>query len=307
MKTTTQRTRQWTRGPKPPWPIEVDLHLHTTCSDGVLTPTELVERLATTSLKIVAITDHDSTDGIDETLECAASISDIKIIPGIELGTEEGISDVHVLGYFIDYNDRELQITLKNFREGRVVAARCTVEKLATLGIDVSWKRVQELASGAVGRPHIARAMVERGYVEDVPEAFDRYLGSNGVANIPRKKLSPSDGLEIIHRAGGVGVVAHPRTVQRLGTMVKKMAGDGLAGIEVYAEKYGDRERSRYMSLANRFDLVKCGGSDYHAFGTDNEVIPGSSGPPEDTPRLLLEKARLRHGERVGFVPKGLE
>ncbi len=256
---------------------------------------------------VVAITDHDSTDGIDEALECAASISDIKIIPGIELGTEEGISDVHVLGYFIDYRNRELQMTLKNFREGRVVAARSTVEKLGTLGIDVSWKRVQELANGAVGRPHIARAMVERGYVKDVPEAFDRYLGSNGVASISRKKLSPSDGLEIIHRAGGVGVIAHPRTVEGLDSMVEKMAGAGLAGIEVYAEKYGNRERSEYMALANRFDLVKCGGSDYHAFGTDNEVIPGFSGPPAHTPGLLLEKARLRHGERVGFVPAGLE
>lgn len=288
----------------PPWPVEVDLHLHTTASDGTLTPARLIERIAETDLKVIAITDHDATEGIDEALAAASTRPHLTVIPGIEIGTEDGQSEVHLLGYFIDYRSRELQDTLTRFREERVEAARQTVRKLATLGVNISWERVRELAGGAVGRPHIARAMQEGGYVRTVSEAFERYLGSDGAARVPRPKLPPLDALDLVHRVGGVAVVAHPRTVKQVELMVSRLAAGGLAGIEVYAEKYGTEEQERYRALARTYGLIECGGSDYHAFGSENEVVPGVSGPPRETPGLLLARARAMHGEHVGCVPE---
>ncbi len=288
----------------PPWPVEVDLHLHTTASDGTLSPSAVIERVAKTSLRVVAVTDHDATEGIDEALAAAAPYPHLTVMPGIEFGTEEGDSEVHLLGYFMDYKSRDLQDTLVRFREERVEAARQTVSKLATLGVKISWDRVRELAGGAVGRPHIARAMLEAGYVRSVSEAFERYLGTDGPARVPRPKLPPLDALDLVHRTGGVAVVAHPRTVKQVELMVSRLAAGGLAGIEVYAEKYGPEEQQRFRSLARTYGLVECGGSDYHAFGNETEVVPGVSGPPPDTARQLLERARAMHGDKVGWVPE---
>ncbi|MEX0763303.1 MAG: PHP domain-containing protein [Dehalococcoidia bacterium] len=288
---------------RPPWPVEVDLHLHTTASDGTLSPTQLIERIAATSLRIIAVTDHDSTEGLDEAMAAAGQHPQLTIIPGIEFGSEEGESEVHLLGYFIDYRSSVLQESLSRFREQRVESARQTVQKLAALGVPVSWDRVRELAGGAVGRPHIARAMVEEGHVANVPEAFDRYLGSGGAARVPRPKFTPVQALELVHRSGGIGAVAHPRTVKDVKNVVAKLAEAGLAGIEVYAEKYGAEQQGMYRQMAAKYNLVECGGSDFHNFGNENEVTPGTSGPPRETARLLLERARSMHGDNVGFVP----
>ena len=289
----------------PPWTVEVDLHLHTTASDGLLTPAELIARVAATSLKVIAVADHDSTDGIDEALEAAKRYPWLTLIPAVEIGTEEGETELHLLGYFIDYENEALQAALERLRESRMTAARLTIEKLAEMGVRVSWERVQELATGVVGRPHIARAMVEEGYIENVHEAFDYYLGDEGPARVQREKLSPLDGLELVHGAGGIGVVAHPRTVSNLEGTVAALARAGLAGIEVYAERYASAERGKYAALADRHGLVHSGGTDYHGFGTENEVAPGELGPARNTPSLLLERARAMHGDNVGRVPAG--
>ena len=180
------------------------------------------------------------------------------------------------------------------------------VDRLAELQRPVSWDRVVELAGGSVGRPHIARAMVEAGHVETVAEAFERYIGEKGVARVPRPKLHPVAALELIHSAGGVGVVAHPRTVNLLDELVIQLVDAGLAGIEVYAEKYASRRRDGYLDIATRHGLVPCGGTDYHAQGTVNEVTPGTNGPPPDTAANLLARAIEAHGAQIGFVPAGL-
>ena len=290
----------------PPWRVEVDLHLHTTASDGLLTPTELIALVAETSLRVIAIADHDSTDGVDEAQEAVRSHPRLTLIPAVEIGTEEGETELHLLGYFIDHRRAAFRAALERLRESRATAARLTVEKLAELGVRVSWERVQELATGVVGRPHIARAMVEAGYIENVHEAFDYYLGDDGKVRVEREKLSPLDGLSLVHEAGGIGVVAHPRTVNNLGPTVAALAEAGLAGIEVYAERYTAMQRGAYAVLADRHGLVQCGGTDYHGFGTEGEVVPGELGPPNDTPRLLLERARALHGDGVGHIPAGL-
>lgn len=292
--------------PKPSHPVVVDLHLHTTASDGALTPTQLIDLIAKTSLRIISITDHDTTNGIDEAQEAVSKLSDLTLIPGIELGTQDGPSEVHLLGYFINHRDPGLVAALARFREERVVAAQQNVEKLRSLGVHITWERVRELAGGTVGRPHIAKAMVEGGYVESVRDAFDKYLGDNGVGRVSRPKLDPVDALEMVHDAGGVGAIAHPRTVKELDRVAARLAEAGLAGIEVFAEKYGPEEQASYRAVSRRHGLVECGGSDYHAFGYPNEVTPGQHGPPPDTADLLFERAQSLNGNRACRVPAGI-
>jgi len=290
----------------PEWPVEVDLHLHTTASDGTLAPRKLIDQVAATTLRVVAVTDHDSTEGLDEAIKASANYPQLAVVPGIEFGTATGDSELHLLGYFIDAANPTLQRKLVQFRSERIDAARAMVNRLAELRRPVSWERVVELAGGSVGRPHIARAMIEAGHVETVAEAFDRYIGDKGVARVPRPKLHPVEALELVHSAGGIGVVAHPRTVDRLDELVKQLAGAGLAGIEVYAEKYAGRRRDTYLDIATRYDLVPSGGTDYHASGAENEVMPGTNGPPPDTAAKLLARAAETHGAKIGHVPAGL-
>ncbi len=292
---------------RPEWPVEVDLHLHTTASDGTLTPKQLIDQVATTTLRYISVTDHDSTFGVGEATDAAAAHPQLTVIPGIELGTATGDSELHILGYFIDLSNLNLQTTLEKFRIERVEVARAMVDRLAEIKRPVSWERVVEMASGSVGRPHIARAMVEAGHVETVAEAFDLYIGDKGIARVPRPKLHPVEALEMIHSAGGIGVVAHPRTVSKLGSLVKQLVDAGLVGIEVYAEKYASDRRDSYLDIATRHDLVPSGGTDYHALGAVNETMPGTNGPPPETAVKLLDRARDMHGSNVGSIPSGLE
>ena len=291
---------------RPEWPVEVDLHLHTTASDGILTPRQLIDQIATTSLRIIAITDHDSTDGMHEAITASESHSQLTVIPGIELGTADDDSELHLLGYFLDTENAELQAKLEQFRTERVDAARAMVDRLEELKRPVSWDRVVEMAGGSVGRPHIGRAMVEAGHVKTVAEAFDRFIGEKGIARVPRPKLHPVEALEMIHRAGGVGAIAHPRTVNKLDHLVKQLVDAGLVGIEVYAEKYASERRDSFLDIATRYELVPCGGTDYHALGSENETTPGTNGPPPSTASKLLERARQMHGESIGSVPVGM-
>ncbi len=287
---------------RPDWPVEVDLHLHTTASDGTLSPTELIKQILETSLKTVAITDHDSTSGIDEAMGAAAG-TDLVVIPGIEFGSEIGSSEVHLIGLFIDHRSDPLQDALERFRQQRIEAAQLMIRKLNDMGMDITWERVSELAEGAVGRPHIARALLEKEYVGSIREAFDRFIGNDGPARVPRPKFEPVEALQIVHAAGGVGIVAHPRTVNDLEFVLSPLVEAGLAGIEVYAEKYGSDHQQRYVALAEKYDLIPGGGTDYHAFGSENEVLPGMSGPPPDTARKLLDAAMRIHNGKPGFLP----
>jgi len=291
---------------RPEWPVEIDLHLHTTASDGTLTPRELIDQVAGTSLRVVAVTDHDSTNGVAEAVETAEAHHQLTVIPGIELGTATEDSELHLLGYFIDTENPTLQSTLDQFRTERVEAAHAMVDRLAELKRPVSWERISEMAGGSVGRPHIARAMVEAGHVETVAEAFARFLGDDGIARVPRPKLHPVEALEMIHAAGGIGSIAHPRTVNKLDNLVKQLVDAGLVGIEVYAEKYASDRRDSYLDIATRYDLVPSGGTDYHALGAVNETIPGTNGPPPETVTKLLSHARGLHGSNIGHVPAGL-
>ena len=268
----------------------VDLHLHTTASDGRLTPTQLIELVASRGLQAIAITDHDSTEGLAEALTAAKAYPQLTVIPGIELSTDVPGNEIHILAYFIQYNDRTVQEKLATFREGRLDRGRRMVAKLRELGVDIEWERVLEIAGdGSVGRPHVALAMVEKGYISRTEEAFDKYIGRNGPAYAERVKLTPQDAIKLIRSWGGAAVLAHPAQLPDLDNCVEGLKADGLAGMEVYYAQYSDDRIQELADVALRHGLLPCGGTDYHALGTASEVPPGTLGPPlEVVERLEL-------------------
>ena len=275
----------------------VDLHLHTTYSDGRLTPTQLVRLCAERGLETIAISDHDSTEGLNEAFEAAAEAQGLLVIPAIELSTDIPGSEIHVLGYFVDRDEPDFQRTLTRFRDGRERRGEKMVERLAELGVEVSWERVKEISGGgAIDRPHIAQAMVEAGHVRYPRDAFDKYIGRNGAAYAERIKLTPSEAVGILRANGAVPVMAHPTysasksdrdEVDQLRDIVTELKDAGLAGMEVHYGDYTPQQVDYLARLAEELDLIPCGGSDYHASGNPGEPEPGSVGPPPETVEAL--------------------
>lgn len=259
----------------------VDLHLHTTASDGRLTPTQLIELVAQRGLKTIAITDHDSTEGLDEAYEAAKAFPQLRLIPGVELSTDIPGSEIHLLAYFIQYDGEQLQETLREFRRGRLHRGQKMVENLQALGVEIEWQRVQGIAGdGAVGRPHVALAMVEKGYISQPKDAFDGYIGRNDPAYVSRDRLTALDAIGIVSRWGGVAVLAHPVGIPDLEDTLKELKGAGLGGMEVYYAQYSKEKVQELAAIAKRHGLLPCGGSDYHSLGNRDEPLPGTLGPP---------------------------
>ena len=275
---------------------DVDLHLHTTCSDGRLTPTELVALAARQGVKLMAVTDHDSTDGLEEALEESREHPQLEVIPGIELGTEVPGGEIHMLGYYIQYKNADVQDILQNFRLGRVNRARRMVEKLGEMGIQLEWPRVQEIAGeGSVGRPHIALAMVEKGYISHPKDAFPTYIGRNCPAYVERSKLTPREAVLLIRNWAGTAVVAHPADIENLEDTLEDLKSAGLSGMEVHYAQYTEEKIKELADVAKRHGLLACGGSDYHALGNPVEPLPGSVGPPMEVVRGLERLAASRN------------
>ena len=275
-------------------PATIDLHLHTLASDGRLSPTELIQLVANQGLETISITDHDSTEGLAEAYEAAKEFPYMRIIPGIEMSADIPGDEVHVLGYFLDYHDVEFQEMLTELRRGRVGRAQVMVEKLIALGKPVEWERVLHFAGdGTVGRPHIALAMVEAGYFKEPKEAFEEYLGNDGLAYYDRPKLNPTESVAMIRKVGGVPVLAHPTFMNDMEAGIASLKKEGLVGMEVYYAQYDDDTVRHLARLAREYDLIPCGGSDYHGLGNTGEPLPGTLGPPEETVKLLEDAAAV--------------
>ncbi|MBI4330625.1 MAG: PHP domain-containing protein [Chloroflexi bacterium] len=271
----------------------VDLHLHSNASDGHYSPAELVHLAAKSGLTIIALTDHDSTEGITRAMEAARTISTIKVIPGVEIGTDVPHGEVHLLGYFIDYRSEELNRKLAKLRESRLTRATRMIAKLYNLGVDIEWKRVQELAgSGSVGRPHIAQAMLEKGYIASFKEAFDRYIGREGPAYVEREKMSPEEAVALVLEAGGLPVLAHPGTAPELTDLLGRLKKAGLLGLEAYYAKSPAPEITRLIQLARNFGLIVTGGSDFHGINADFEVPLGETPIPRECASDLIALAQ---------------
>ncbi len=272
--------------------MKIDLHTHSTASDGLYTPTELVKRASEAGLSLIALTDHDTTNGLAEALS-AGEARHLEVIPGIEVNTDLSSTEVHVLGYFLEYQQAALQRTLQTLRDMRVTRAQRMVEKLRALGLNISWERVRELAAGTVGRPHVAAALVEGGYAESVADAFNRYLGRGKPGYVPRYKLAPLDAIRLINSACGVPVLAHPAGIPELEQILPSLCEAGLAGIEVYYGDYDPQTVENLQRLADFYHLIPTGGSDYHGPG----IHPTPLGA-RDVPEASVKRLRLSAKER---------
>ncbi|MGA2367726.1 MAG: PHP domain-containing protein [Dehalococcoidia bacterium] len=272
--------------------MKYDLHLHTTASDGRLQPAELVKMAAGRGLEVIAITDHDSIGGVEEALDAARNYPHIYVIPGVEINTDLASGELHVLGYFLDFKDKDLAASLEKIRESRVGRAQKMIEKLRKLGKPVEWQRIQELARGeSVCRPHIAQAMLEKGYVLTEHDAFARFIGRNGPAYVEREKIKPVEAVEIIKKARGVPVLAHPADIQGLDEMIVELKAAGLAGLEAYYAQYPRPVIDKMVKLAQKYGLLTTGGTDYHHFGDNREIALGSADIPKDCIEKLFEAA----------------
>ncbi len=271
----------------------IDLHIHSTASDGEYTPTQLVEMALQRGLSVISITDHDTTEGIDEALKAAEGTS-LEIIPGVEISVDIPHREVHLLGYYIDHHNPTLQEQLSLLRRSREERARGILEKLAALGLPLRWERVVELAGkGSIGRPHIAQAMVEQGYVSTIKEAFDHYIGREGPAYVERYKMSPLEAIGLIEEAGGLAVLAHPiGVIDLLPSLVK----GGLVGLEVYYGSYSAEEIDALLSLARRYELIPTGGSDFHGPSVLEGVEMGAVCVPRESVERLKKLAEERRG-----------
>ena len=277
---------------------KVDLHMHSTVSDGCLSPIELVRKSAELGVTIIALADHDTVDGIAPALAAAKAFPWLKVIPSVEISTDVPHGEAHVLGYFIDYTDHELLVRLEGMRNSRRERGQKMVAKLRNLDINIEWQRVQEIAgSGSIGRPHIAQAMLEEGYIASIKEAFTNYIGRGSLAYIERQKMTPLEAVEIILRAKGLPVLAHPLTINDPEAMVIELKKAGLVGIEAYYDGYTADEVSRLVSLANRHNLIATGGSDYHGLELINETMIGGTDVPMESAEQLITLAKERGRE----------
>lgn len=279
-----------------------DLHSHTQASDGMNKPAENVRLAKEKGLTGLAITDHDTVAGIEEALLAGKELG-VDVVPGIEISTRAGGKDIHVLGYFLDYEDEQLQERLARLRSVREERNHLIIAKLQQLGVEITMEEVQAgldrpLRPGeSLGRPHIADALVRKGYVSDMREAFDRYLaeGKPGYASLPR--IAPEEAIMWIHEGGGAAVLAHPGLYGD-DELVRSILEHGKPdGIEVYHSDHGPEEESRYTAMAEQYGLIVTGGSDYH--GVRQGVVfhgdlGGRTAPPGAVERLKQAAEAVR-------------
>ena len=272
-----------------------DLHCHTTKSDGTFTPTELVEEAARRGLAAIAITDHDSVDGIEEALG-AAKRTQVRVVPGVEISTDVDDGEVHILGFCMDYKDEGLLALLERQRESRMRRVEQMIRKLAVLGISLNMEDVLEHAGeGAVGRPHIAAAMVSAGYVLTWDEAFAHYIGFHAPAYVRRSKLTPYEAIEAILAARGVPVLAHPGLADK-DEMIPGLVECGLGGIEAFYPHHTPAQQERYERIADEYGLIATGGSDCHGPLSQSGVVLGAATTDYEVVLSLYERARATRG-----------
>lgn len=271
----------------------VDLHLHSTASDGKHKPASLISKAAELGLKVISLTDHDSIEGIEPAIEAAKAYPGLTFIPGVEISTDLPDGEAHILGYFIDYKSPVFKKELEKFRDSRLGRGRRMVEKLNKLGIKIDWARVQEIAGdGAIGRPHIAQAMQEKGYIQTFEEAFDKYIGHGGPAYVEREKMTPEEAVALILRAKGIPVLAHPFTVKNPEAIVKSLKAAGLMGIEAYYKDNTAAATQGTLKLAKKYGLIATGGTDYHGIGNSGEVMMGGTEVPLAAAERLIELSK---------------
>lgn len=274
----------------------VDLHLHTTASDGVKTPSEMVRYAKYKGLQAIAITDHDTIGGLEEGLEEGERIG-FEVISGIEISAEHSPGSMHLLGYFIDIRDSLLNERLKYLQKAREERNPRMVEKLNQLGVHITYEEVLKASGGGqVGRPHFAQVLVEKKYVKNFQEAFDRYLKKGAPAYVDKLRFTPAEAIRFIQEARGVAVLGHPNTLGlngygELEKLITDLIKVGLKGIEVFYPEHSALEIAQYKGLAEKYGLVTTGGTDYH--GIEKEGLDVGVGKGDmKLPYSIIERLK---------------
>jgi predicted metal-dependent phosphoesterase TrpH len=276
----------------------VDLHCHSTASDGLLTPAGLAAYAAERELSVIALCDHDSTSGVSEAIAAGDRLG-VAVIPGVELSSEiEGLQ-AHILGYFIDPASESLQGEFAWMNATRQARIRQICANLVNAGIPIDCADVFALADGGtIGRPHVARVLMANGYAESVSDAFARYLTRGKPGYALSEKITPEGAIAAIRRAGGVAVLAHPWSTRQPRLAVERLAQVGLSGVECYYGEYEPTVQQDLVALANDFNLIATGGSDFHGEGVKTVELGGVYVPPEavDQLRNAANEVRLSAG-----------
>ena len=260
-------------------PACVDLHSHSTASDGSRAPADVLAAAHAAGLAAIALTDHDTVAGIDEAAAAASALG-IRLVPGVELSAVEGTVETHLLGLHLS-RPEEIEAGLAALREMRRERAERMVARLNELGVRITFDAVLDQAAGAaIGRPHVARAMVQEGWAKDLRDAFDRYLGNGRPAFVAKDHLSMADAIAMIHRAGGLAIMAHPG---HAGTMARleALAGQGMDGVEVLHPSHGAEDVARLRTVADHLGLVPSGGSDWHGASEGARTLGAMRVPAE--------------------------
>lgn len=270
---------------------KVDLHVHSTASDGVLTPSEVVRLAAERGLDVIALTDHDTLNGVAEAQRAAAD-TELEVIAGVEISSEGEWGDLHILGYYVSLESGPLQEMMQAMQNARLGRARKMVERLGELGMPLEWEDVRALAGGeSVGRPHVARALLKRGYVVTLQDAFDRFLANGGPAYVPRLKLTPAEVIHAIIEAGGVASLAHPGYYWTALELLPEFVGYGLRGVEVHYPNHSPDEIKALLRLCRKHGLIATGGTDFHGPGFEEGAPLGSVYVPPECVEQLREAA----------------
>jgi 3',5'-nucleoside bisphosphate phosphatase len=280
----------------------IDLHAHTTASDGSLTPAELVELAVRTGLSALAVTDHDTVGGLDEAMEAATRAS-LELVPGIELAVTYPSGRFHMLGYLIDPASPILCGRLRLLQENRAKRNERMVAKMQGLGLAVTMKDVREASGGGqIGRPHMALALMRKGLVGSVQEAFEKYLADGAAAHVPKDKITPQEGIDLIHAAEGLAVMAHPASLglddDALFSELHRLRGLGLDGVECYYSQHTPWRTEALLGMAERAELMPTGGSDFHGTPKPN-VFLGKVYEDRPAPASVLERLKKSKRERL--------
>lgn len=278
--------------------VEYDLHIHSTASDGLLNLEEIFKIAYMKRLKGISITDHDTVSSLSQGKRLGFEFG-IDFIPGIELSTVYKNKEVHILGYYIDYTDENFNAFLNTLQRSRYDRASKMVKKISDLGYEISFDEVLKTAGenyNSIGRPHIAQVLINKGYFKDIPEVFDKLIGSGKPAYVQKYKVSTFEGIKKILDAGGIPVLAHPMLIEDLDKygiekMIKKLKEHGLLGIEVFHTKQSIEDSYWLCSIAERYDLTITGGSDCHGRDRNINYLLGSKGVSTDK---VVELKNLR-------------
>jgi predicted metal-dependent phosphoesterase TrpH len=261
---------------------KIDLHMHTTASDGASTPTELIEKCVDLGLEKIAVTDHDNVTNVEKVKKLGEK-NGLKVISGIEISTYRGEAEYHILGYFVDVENDALLGLTEAILDSRVERTHKMIEKLTEMGYPLDFADVKKYATGvSLGRPHIARAMIEKGYIEEIGDAFTQeFIAGGGKAYVEKKNVLPAEAIEVILKAGGIPVIAHPYIINHGKSLGKKeiarLKEVGLKGVEVYQTKHNKKITKKYKKIAEELELLITGGSDYHGENSPG-ILPGDTG-----------------------------